>query len=278
MRALFLLALSLLAVSVQTAAQQAPARDFSVSRTVAAGTVRGRVVAEESQQALIRARDRLTLADGRGAIDPVFTDADGRFEFIGLLPGHYTLAVTKTGYVWGKLGAHQVDRTVGFDLAARETLDALDVRMVKAAAISGRVDGDRSERGWHRGGAVHNRNRRRLAASHCRQESPVRSRLAEDGRPLNVSNLQLAAFSIHRSAGGGRSVRNFVPFTLNRDGTFDISNVIGSIDFSLNRPEGWAIHSVMHQERNLLDAPLEFFGGEELTNVRIAITTRFIVR
>ena len=60
-------------------------------------------------------------------------------SFADLPAGHYALAVTKTGYVWGRLGIHEVERTVQFDLAERGAIEGLDVRLRKAAAISGRI-------------------------------------------------------------------------------------------------------------------------------------------
>jgi hypothetical protein len=135
-RSLFCVALILTPLS-DAAAQQTPARDPSRSTTVGSGVVRGRVVADAADSPLVRARV-VARPDGAPALEAVFTDADGRFVLDGLPAAHYTLTITKTGYVWTKLGGSGIDRSLGFQLAERASVD-LNVRMAKAAAISGRI-------------------------------------------------------------------------------------------------------------------------------------------
>ena len=141
MRVLLLLALTLMPVPVETAAQRTPARDPSLSKS-GGSIVRGRVVADEGRTPLARARVSLSAVRRSDRIDPIYTDTEGRFEFSGLAAGRYSLAISKTGYVWGRLGEREVERAIQFDLGDRAILDGVDARLLKAAAISGRIVDD----------------------------------------------------------------------------------------------------------------------------------------
>jgi hypothetical protein len=73
-------------------------------------------------------------------IDPVFTDGSGRFEFRGLVAGRYTLTAEKTGFVTTRYGSkHDLDPPVPIDVGNATTVDGIEIRMPKGAAIVGRV-------------------------------------------------------------------------------------------------------------------------------------------
>jgi hypothetical protein len=437
-RGWLLVVLGASAVSFDTAAEQAPARDVSRQRP-AASSVRGRVVADDTLSPLVRARVNLTLSGSRSRSDPVYTDGDGRFEFGGLPAGSYTLAISKTGYVWGKLGAREVERSIQFELADRTTLDGLDVRLVRAAALSGRVVDDlgdpllavsvsagtllrvngqlqmsslratvTDDRGefrigglfagsyvvrvegaragsllpgapdeWRRNvswaqtyfpgtpdlasadrlalrageersgvdvilraesstggrltvtvidqagnpaaGSVRILGRSlgmagRLQKGQLRVPTPlepgeylvavqsdsgaaaarvvmagedaslaltlgnsavVTGRVIVDGGfPADLTQVPLAARSRFRIGDAPGSALMPLPMRINPDGTFSVVNAIGPIEFVSNNPNVWQIRSVTHEDRSLLDSPIELFGGEELTNIRIVVTSR----
>ena len=433
-----LVVLTASAVSIDTAAQQTPARDVSRLKA-AASMVRGRVVADDTLSPLARARVSLSMPGGRSRIDPVYTDGDGRFEFGGLSAGHYSLAISKTGYVWGKLGVREVERNIQFDLGDRTTLDGVDARLVRAAALSGRIVDDLGEpllaaavsvgtlqrvngrlqmttlratvtddRGefrlaglfagsyvvrvesaragsllpgapdeWRRNitwaqtyfpgtpdlisaerlaikpgeersgvdvilraegskagrltvsvrdqagnpatGSVRVVGRSlgmmaRLQKGEMRLPTPlepgeylvavqsdggvaasrivmagedvslnlalgrsavVTGRVIVDGSvPADFTRIPLAAMSRYRVGDSQGSTVMPLPLKVNPDGTFNVIGAVGPIEFVSNNPNDWQVRAVMHDGRNLLDAPIELFGGEELTNIQLVVTNR----
>jgi hypothetical protein len=83
---------------------------------------------------------RVSLGGPAGAVDPVFTDAAGRFEFTALPAGLYTLTAEKTGYAKTRYGStRDLDPPFAVELADAATVDAIELRLPKAAAIAGRV-------------------------------------------------------------------------------------------------------------------------------------------
>jgi hypothetical protein len=429
------------AVSIDTAAQRTPARDV-LRLNASPSIVRGRVVADDTLTPLPRARVSLAIPGGRSRIDPVYTDSDGRFELGGLSAGHYRLAISKTGYVWGKLGAREVERSIQFELGDRQTLDGVDARLVRAAAVSGRIVDDfgdpllaaavsvgtlqringrlqmttlratvTDDRGefrigglsagsyvvrvesaragsllpgapdeWRRNitwaqtyfpgtpdltsaerlvlktgeerpgidiilraegstagrltvvvhdeagnpatGSVRIVGRSlgmmaRLRKGELRLPTPLepgeylvavqsdggvaasrvvmagedvalnlalgRSALVtgrvivDGGGPADFTTLPLAAMSRLRVGDSQASTVMRLPLEVNPDGTFNVRNAIGPIEFVSNNPSDWQVRSVMHEGRNLLDAPIELFGGEELTNIQMVVTRRIPV-
>jgi hypothetical protein len=427
-----LILFSAIALTARVTAQQGPARDAS-GKTGGSSIVRGRVVADESDRPLSRARVTLQPeTDLR--IDPVFTDAEGRFAFSALAAGRYTIAVTKTGYVWGRLGRHEIDRSTSFTLSDRQAVEDLDVRLLRAAAIAGRivdefgdpvlaasvqvgslqrvngelrfvatrggltddrgdfrvgglpagtyivaVPGDSAGRplpgapeewrrsvGWTqiyypaaadpslaqriplkigeeissvdiilRGGTTGGRltviatdvsgnpatgsvrlvNRNGAQALRL-QQGRARSALLTPGEwtvevqgttgaaltRLTMGSTDLEVSMVLGNAGrlSGRvsiddprvdlkaapidlrlQAREFQgvlsvspPIRIERDGTFEAVNLLGRRRITLlSAPRGWALRSVMHDGRSLLDAPIDFIGGEDLTDVEIRLTT-----
>src|SRR5436190_24372610 len=79
------------------ATPQRPARDNPIRSQAppppsATGAIRGRILGESSGGVEPRplAKARVTLA-GPTARDPIFSDAEGRFQFSGLFPGSYVV-------------------------------------------------------------------------------------------------------------------------------------------------------------------------------------------
>lgn len=58
------------------------------------------------------------------------------------------------------------------------------------------------------------------------------------------------------------------------DGSFTVHNVFGSARFQVTLPEGWMVKSIRHQDRDIMDAPLELRSGEQVSGVEILITNR----
>src|SRR5688500_11959553 len=88
--------------------------------------LRGRIVAAGNDAALRRVRVAVTFPSGR--VDPVLTDDDGRFVFTLPSRAAVTVTATKAGYaaMTEAVSASAID-------------DALTLRMVRGATISGRL-------------------------------------------------------------------------------------------------------------------------------------------
>ncbi|MEO7270450.1 MAG: carboxypeptidase-like regulatory domain-containing protein [Vicinamibacterales bacterium] len=101
------------------------------------GRIRGRVLSETGAP-VRRAQVRLGGADvgARSAT----TDADGRFEFLDLPDGRFTLSATKAGYVNASYGqTRPLEPGKPIELAAKQTLDKADILLPRGSAITGRI-------------------------------------------------------------------------------------------------------------------------------------------
>jgi protocatechuate 3,4-dioxygenase beta subunit len=87
--------------------------------------IRGRVAAIETGDPLPHAR--VVIYNDAMPLPPIFTDARGQFSSRPLPAGRYSITVSKAGYAITRIG--------GRDIAAAD----LDIRMPRAAALSGRV-------------------------------------------------------------------------------------------------------------------------------------------
>ena len=119
--------------------REAPARIFQAAKAVllpraveapqaapSAGEFEGRVVEDSTGNPLASAEVRFKKAGMRELAADLDTDAQGRVSAPGLPPGEYTVDVSKPNYV-------------GVSMRLKVPGDPLAVRMVRYAAISGRV-------------------------------------------------------------------------------------------------------------------------------------------
>src|SRR5207247_2634091 len=99
------------------------------------GSIVGRVVAAETGGPVRKAR--VTAEADVGRVPPVFTDAEGRFTIAGLAAARYTLSAAKPGYANTVFRRQDGDAPPSrIDVAADARVDAIEVRMPRAAAIS----------------------------------------------------------------------------------------------------------------------------------------------
>ena len=117
----------------------APPFAMAPGRTLRTGTgrIRGRVLSE-SGAPVRRAQVRISGPDiaGRTAT----TDADGRYEFLDLPDGRFTVSASKAGYVTVQYGQTRPrEQGKPIELADKQTLDKADLVMFRGSAITGRI-------------------------------------------------------------------------------------------------------------------------------------------
>src|SRR3954470_13983333 len=130
-------------------AQSPPARPSQPARdtpAAAAGTavVRGRVVDAATGRGLSRVQVRANTNASGPPPTPypwlAITDAEGRYEITGIPAGTYAIAATKPNYVRSAFGAERVEGPgKRMTLVDGQVLEKIDLRLVRAGVITGRV-------------------------------------------------------------------------------------------------------------------------------------------
>lgn len=109
-------------------------------KRIGTSIVRGRVVADGLDVRPPIPNARVAIGGPAGALDPVFTDPAGRFEFTALPAGRYTLIAEKTGYAKTQYGSKSdLEPPFAVEIADAAIVDAIELRLPKGAAIAGRV-------------------------------------------------------------------------------------------------------------------------------------------
>jgi Carboxypeptidase regulatory-like domain len=102
------------------------------------GRIRGRIVAADTGTPVRRAQIRLTGPEvGSKA---ALTDAEGRFEFIELPAGRFTVSASKSGFVtlqYGQSRPFESGKTI--ELAEAQQLDKADIALPRGSVIAGRL-------------------------------------------------------------------------------------------------------------------------------------------
>src|ERR1035437_4674669 len=90
-----------------------------------------------------------------------------------------------------------------------------------------------------------------------------------EGAPLPPGTLlQVDAVPLDLSMTAGFS-------RTNRDGTFEILGLLGARDLQVRgAPAGWPLKAIMFESRNLIDTPIDFKDGQDLTGVQLVLTSR----
>lgn len=118
---------------------QQPARDTRAALPPGTGRISGHATDSVTGTAVRRATVRL-IESGSRETRTVTTNADGRFEFLGLRPGGYQVLVTKSGYVnWSYNQKHPNESAPPFQLADAQSLEQIDVRLPRGGVVTGQI-------------------------------------------------------------------------------------------------------------------------------------------
>src|SRR3954462_2268597 len=147
-----LVAILTLASGPSTWAQSAPAPPSQPARdtpAAAAGTavVRGRVLDAATGRGLSRVQVRANTPNPNPNSPPpapypwvAMTDREGRYEITGIPAGSYAIAANKQNYVRAAYGAERIEGPgKRLAIADGQVLDKIDLRLVRAGVITGRV-------------------------------------------------------------------------------------------------------------------------------------------
>jgi hypothetical protein len=130
-------------VMLSSRPQPPPPRDRPLARDAGNASIRGRVVAAESNEPLRNAR--VTLA-GDSSVPPTFTGNDGRFTFSALPAGRYTVSARKAGYAPTTYGQRRPESPpLPIELGAADSFQSCELRMPRSAAISGRITDEQGD-------------------------------------------------------------------------------------------------------------------------------------
>lgn len=132
--------------SIARAQTPTPATTTTPTPAVANGTIRGHVVGADSGQPLRKAEVRLMPGGPPTSGVPerprqprvARTDVDGKYEFVDVVPGRYTIVVSKPPYVQENLGQLPPNNTP-IEIHGGETLDRVDISLKRGGVITGRV-------------------------------------------------------------------------------------------------------------------------------------------
>jgi hypothetical protein len=72
--------------------------------------------------------------------------------------------------------------------------------------------------------------------------------------------------------GGGPSIPD--SGRVREDWTFTVTNAYGASRLMASLPDGWSIKTILHDGRDITDAPMEMKSGEELSGVQVIVTNR----
>src|SRR5688500_17721827 len=117
----------------------APPRDGAVAPQTGTGKIRGRVLAQGNTP-LRRAQLSLAMEGGPQFRRAAITDGEGRYEFVDLPAGRFTVTAIKTGYVTLQYGQRRpLETGTPVSLAGGQTAERIDLTLPQGSVISVRI-------------------------------------------------------------------------------------------------------------------------------------------
>jgi Carboxypeptidase regulatory-like domain len=136
-------------LAMQAALGHAPGQQPQPQRQPkATAVIRGRVTVADTSQPARRAQVRLNRQGGvpGGVVGGIVsggysatTDADGNYELAALLPGRYSVNVSKTGYVDQSTTGQPGSGRPPLEISEGQVVDHVDFTLVRGSVISGRI-------------------------------------------------------------------------------------------------------------------------------------------
>ncbi len=122
-----------------------PARDNPATAPVGTGKILGRVTAADTGAPLRRAQVRITAAEQR-VVKTATTDTDGKYQFVELPAGRFTVSVTRNGYVSLSFGQQRpFEPGKQLDLIDGQVAEKIDFALPRGGVISGRITDETGE-------------------------------------------------------------------------------------------------------------------------------------
>ena len=138
-------AFGILALGVCDGQTVLPPRDNTTITPTGTARLQGRVVSADSGQPLRRVQI-LIFSNDANVRRVVTTDADGRYEFVDVPAGRYTLRASKAGFVslqYGQRRPFEPGRPIA--VADGQRVSSLDLSLPRGSVISGRITDEYSE-------------------------------------------------------------------------------------------------------------------------------------
>jgi protocatechuate 3,4-dioxygenase beta subunit len=115
-----------------------PPRDTAGAPQTGTATIRGRVLAQDGSP--LRRAQVSVLAEGAPLRRGTTTDGDGKYEFLELPAGRFTVSAVKTGYVTLQYGQRRpLEAGTPLSIADGQTVERIDFTLPKGSVISVRV-------------------------------------------------------------------------------------------------------------------------------------------
>lgn len=123
-----------------------PGRAQQPSPQDGTATIRGRVTAADTGRPLRRVRVSVATPEVRGTLQTVVTDADGRYEIIGLRPGRYIISAARDGFLSLAYGQRRpLEQGSPLPLAGKQILENIDFLLPRVGVIAGRITDELGE-------------------------------------------------------------------------------------------------------------------------------------